>query len=162
MNVKSVIDITDAKKDFQPEDLFFSSGDMKEFQIFQYNNNTVRIILNFNNSYNTSNLKVGNINNNIIITIRRPSPYNLNYYINTYRENDQPRDYKEDLMITERTMNKLQTPVSNAAKVDKNSLNDINRAFSNSTYSTNEMYTEYKVNNLTVDKKLRSILYKRS
>lgn len=152
-----MIDILDAKKEYQPQDIFFSSGDMKEFQIFQYDSNTVRIIINFNSDYNISNFKIGNINNNILLSIKHIQPYGMNYYINTYRETEQTqKDYKEDLIITERIINKIATPISNTADINKNSLKEINNAFANSTYKTNEIYSGYRINNLTQDTKLRS------
>ena len=152
------IDITSATTLPQPADLFFSEGDLKELQISTNMNNTVSISLYFKENYNTSNLKIGNINNNLCIAIKPLQPYGMNYYLNTYSEDsDTSKIYKETLNITSKSLEKS-SPVANSRE-NKNTLNEINKAFINSNYQSAEVYTKYEITNVTQNHVLRSKYY---
>jgi len=148
------VEIASANFDAQPENVFFSNGNLREFKIVQVDN-TVKLILYFRDNYNLSNLKLGNINNNIVITTSSIPPYNMNYYINTYRESENSKDYIEDLTITSRnTIN--QTLVN--SKNDK-AMNEINQAFANSNATTGDINTNYVINDISKQNTLRSKYY---
>lgn len=152
----AILEIQSATLDNQYEDLFFSTGNLKEFQIIQKTPSVVRVALYFKDNYNVSNIKIGNINNNIVITTSPLQPYGMNYYINTYREKNNSKDYKEDLLITTRTIEKQVTPIANTKNVNKSAMNEINQAFLNSNYQTNEVYGNYEVKNVSDTNTLRS------
>lgn len=154
-----ILEIKSAMIDNQYEDLFFSTGNLKEFQIVQQTPSSVKIAMYFKDNYNVSNVKIGNINNNIVITMTPLQPYGMNYYINTYRENDNPKDYREDLLITSRTIEKQVTPIANTKNINKSAMNEINQAFSNSNYQTNEVFGNYEVKNVSENNTLRSKYY---
>ena len=78
------LELLNSKFDIQPEELNFSEGYLKDFKITKNGQNTV-ITLIFKDNYNLANLKIGNINNNLLVTITPIQPYNMNYYVNTYR-----------------------------------------------------------------------------
>lgn len=157
-NNSITIDITCATTLPQPENMFFSEGDLKELQIVTNMNNTVSLNLFFKDTYNISNLKVGNINNNLYIAIKPLQPYGMNYYLNTYSEDsDTSKTYKENLIITSKSV-ETTTPVSNS-KENKSTLNEINNAFINSNSQSSEVYTNYEITNLTQNNVLRSKYY---
>lgn len=152
------IDITSATTLPQPADLFFSEGDLKEVQIATKMNNTVSISLFFKENYNISNLKIGQIDNNLYILTKPLQPYGMNYYLNTYSEDtDTSRIYKENIAVTSKSVEKT-TPVTNG-KENKNALKEINSAFISSNYQSAEVYTNLEIKNLTQNHILRSKFY---
>lgn len=152
----AVLEINSAKLVPQVQNLFFSEGNLKEFQVVQSSPSNVKITMYFKDNFNVSNLKIGNINNNILITMKSMQPYNMNYYINTYRESSEgSKDYKEDLLVTTRTIEKQTTPVINYNN-NKNAMNEINQAFSNSNYQSGEIYGSYQVTDVSLSNNLRS------
>ena len=152
------IEISPAEYLPQPETINFSEGGVSEFYI-THSGNTVKIKLVFDKKYNVANFKLGNINNNLIITMTPLQPYNMNYYINTYRDFDSSaKDYKENLVLTAKTIEKQVIEVNNSAS-EKGAMNEINQAFANSNNNQNEIYTSVIVEDLTKDIKLRSKYY---
>ncbi|MCM1265454.1 MAG: N-acetylmuramoyl-L-alanine amidase [Candidatus Gastranaerophilales bacterium] len=151
------LEISSAILNAKSQDLFFSDGDLKEFQIIQNTANSVKITMYFKDKFNTSNLKIGNINNNLLITIKPLQPYNMNYYINTYRESGaNSKDYKEDILVTTRTIEKQTTPIVNYNNSNKSAMNEINQAFLNSNYQKGEIYGNYQITDISADNNLRS------
>lgn len=142
----------------QPTDLTFSEGDLKSVKIMTDMNNSVTYTLSFKENYNIENLKIGNINNNICISIRPIQPYGMNYYLNTYTEEDNTsKQYRERLTVTSKIA-QIGTPVSDT-KGNKTTVNEINQAFINSTHQSSNIYTNYKLENETSDYMLRSKYY---
>ena len=145
----------------QPEEIKFSEGNIKKFQITQ-KGTSVNIKIIFDTKYNLDNLKIGNINNNIIINITKLQPYNMNYYLNSYREEEpSQKDFKESLILTSQTAEKKDIIEVNSQQkyVDKGAVNEINQAFSNSNITDNTVYTNYSIEDLTKDFRLRSKYY---
>lgn len=142
-----------------PDNYSFSEGYLKGVTIEKdTKKNSTKFKLTFNDKYNLSNLKISTINGNLIITFAPLSPYNMNYYLNTYRENESSKDYKENLVITTKSVDSEQMiPVSN--KTDNNSMSEIHKAFQNSNYQNGEIYTNLKVEEITQNTRLRSKYY---
>ncbi|MCR5265325.1 MAG: N-acetylmuramoyl-L-alanine amidase [Cyanobacteria bacterium RUI128] len=159
-NVNGVeLELVNSSFDVQPDEMNFSEGNLKDFTIKRDGKST-KITLIFKDNFNLENLKIGNINNNLIITITPLQPYNMNYYVNTYRESDAySKDYKETLMVTKKTVNKQQNPVVNVSNVNSKSMNEINQAFANSTANNEEVYTDVVIEDLSKNNKLRSKYY---
>lgn len=154
------INVASAVMDTQPQDVLFSAGNIKEFTISQDDKN-VKIVVYFKDNYNVSNFKLGNINNNIIITTSSIQPYNMNYYINTYRENDSAKDYLEDLSISSKVLDKQASSIPNS---NDKSMKEINQAFSNSNAGAdamggNDLFTNYVMNDISGENTLRSKYY---
>ena len=146
--------ICSATVDSQPDDVFFSNGNIKEFKIFQ-SGQDAKIVIFFKENFNISNFKLGNMNNNIIITTSSIPPYNMNYYINTYRETENSRDYIEDLSVTTKTFTKKEiVPVSSSKPA-----NEINQAFLNSNAGGKDVYTDFVINDISKINTLRSKCY---
>lgn len=140
----------------QPTDLTFSEGDLKSVKIMTDMNNSVTYTLSFKENYNIENLKIGNINNNLFISIRPMQPYGMNYYLNTYSE-EETKQYRERLTVSSKEPY-VETPVSNTVGV-KTPVNEINQAFGNTISKTSTVATNYKVVNKTSDHMLRSKFY---
>lgn len=150
------LELENSTMDIQPEEVSFSDGNLRQFDICQ-SGTSVKIKLIFKDKYNISNLKIGNINNNLIISSDNIQPYNMNYYINTYRETESSsKDYKEDLLISTKVINKQNTPFVNYSNPNAQSMKEINQAFANSNYSGGEIYSTYTLENLSKYNKLRS------
>ena len=148
------ITITGASMDSQHEDVFFSSGNIKEFQIHKVGEDIkINLFLKDKSSFNS--IKVGNINNNIIISQQAIPPYNMNYYVNTYRDKDSGKDYLEDLSLTTRNITKQAID----SKTDGKVLNEINSAFSDSNAKTGEIYSNYVITDISKGNTLRSKYY---
>ena len=148
------LEVPSATMDKQPEEVNYSEGCLKDFYISQ-SNGSVKIKMIFNENYNLSNLKIGNINNNIVISFGTLQPYYMNYYINTYREEESQKDYRESLLISTKVLNK-QSIIPINDEVSKKSMSEVNQAFANSTYNGNEIYSTYTLENLTKNNRLRS------
>ncbi|MCD8378607.1 MAG: N-acetylmuramoyl-L-alanine amidase, partial [Candidatus Gastranaerophilales bacterium] len=69
------------------------------------------------------------------------------------------KDYREDLMITTRTIEKQTIPVVNNIDNNKSAMKEINQAFQNSNYQSGEIYSACEITNLTKDSNLRSKYY---
>lgn len=150
--------IPSATVDAQPEDVSFSDGNLQVFQI-KNEKDFAKVILIFKDNFNLANLKLGNINNNLVLMYGSISPYNMNYYINTYRESDAlSKDYKEELLISTKVINKQNTLYVNNT-TSAQSMNEINQAFANSNYGGGEVYSTYTLENLSKNNKLRSKYY---
>ena len=153
------LELLNSKFDIQPEELNFSEGYLKDFKITKNGQNTV-ITLIFKDNYNLANLKIGNINNNLLVTITPIQPYNMNYYVNTYRESDAyTKDYRETLAITTKNIEKNEEPVVNVSNINKTSMNEIHQAFANSNYGNQEVYTNVVIEDLSKTFRLRSKYY---
>lgn len=153
------LELLNSNFELQPDELNFSEGYLKDFNIRENGKNTI-ITLIFKNNFNVANLKIGNINNNLIITVSPLQPYNMNYYVNTYRESDAyTKDYRENMAITTKKIEKKDEPVVNVSNTNKSSMNEIHQAFANSNYGNNEVYTNVVIEDLSKNNRLRSKYY---
>lgn len=148
-----VIEVPSAFVESQPTDISFSDGNLKVFSIEQ-NGDKAKIILTFNERYNVSKLWVNCVKNNIVLIINPIQPYGMNYYANTYREQDNPKDFRETLVLTTKNVTKQTIPVS--GNVSTGSMNEIHQAFANSNYNNGEAYTALTVEDLTKNNVLRT------
>lgn len=153
-NFISEILISNASADSQPEDVFFSEGNIKEFKIFKSGTDIcIRLVMKDKNAL--SALKIKNIDNNIVISQASIPPYNMNYYINTYRDSDGGKDYLEALSLTTKDVIKQAA----ASGSNEKALTEINSAFSDSNAGANGIYTNYVVNDISKTLALRSKYY---
>ena len=148
-----VIEVPSAHVESQPTDISFSDGNLKGFSIEQAGEKA-KIILTFQDRYNVSKLWVNCVKNNIVLIINPIQPYGMNYYANTYREQDNPKDFRETLVLTTKSITKQTVPVS--GNVSTNSMNEIHQAFANSNNNNAEAYTNLTIEDLTKNNVLRS------
>ena len=166
----TALEINSAIVEPQPCDMFFSTGVLKEFQIIRQNQDTVKISMYFKDNFDLANLKIGNINNNIVIITTALLPYNMNYYINTYRDSGiNPKDYSENLIITS-SIDNLKSPSAPNTDQAKASVqingtacsqSEINSAFLNikpvsyaDLTKDNTLRSKYYLDNITVKDEL--------
>lgn len=153
---KVVIEVPSAMVEAQPTDISFSEGNLKKFCIEQAGDKA-KITLTFSEKYSKSKLWVNCVNNNIVLIINPVQPYGMNYYANTYRDQDNPKDFRETLVITTKIVEKNVVPVNENVK--SGSMNEIHQAFSNSNYKSDEVYTNLTVEELSKNNFLKTKYY---
>lgn len=117
------------------QDLFLTTGAIKEIKISQFTTtpNIVRVVMYFDDNYNLDNLRIGNINNNLVIMTQELSAAPAQFFQNTYR--DKPKNV-EDYYIPFNIQ--ILSPTTTPAVLTTNSqysqkeLNQIQQAFGES------------------------------
>jgi len=163
-NSRLFFDINSAVLLSKKQDLLFNQGNIKEIKISQFSTqpSVVRVVMYFDNTFNTDNLKIGNINNNLVITTAELSTLNTQFYQNTYRDKPQiSEDYSEDLIVQSKTL----IPQNNLVTInDQNhsvkQLSQIQQAFGSSNIGNSDVgYKDVVLTNVSDDVKLRSKYY---
>lgn len=118
------------------QDLYLSSGAIKQIKISQFttNPNVVRVVMFFDDNYNLDNLKIGNINNHLIIMTNELSPTIAQFYQNTYRDKAKTtEDYSELFNIQVQAQNPQPAVLTtNNNKYSQKELTQIQQAFGQS------------------------------
>ncbi len=156
---KIYFDINSSVLISKKQDLFFSSGVIEEIKISQFTTNpdVVRIVINFNEKYNLDNLKIGNINNNLVIMTQELTETNAQFYQNTYRDKEKTsEDYYNSMVIQTQAVNPKPAVLNSNVKHSAKELTQIQQAFDNSTA---EDYKELVTSSLSNNIKLRSRYY---
>ena len=155
-------DISDAVLIGAKQQLVFEKSNIKEIRLAQFSTepNIVRVVVTFEEDFDTSKIKLLNINGNIII--KTESPAFINDYFNTiYDENPSVNPYSNIVagshVIQKKTVNPAQT-FSSSNKDSIAVMNDIYKAFSSSTLKINEdkTYDSVVSIDLSADLKLRT------
>lgn len=154
------LEFTNAGLDKQPDNITFSQGNVKECRINK-EKKSVKIQIIFSSDYNLSSLKVGNINNNIILTVSPIQPFNMNYYVNTYRENDKYiKDFRESIILTTKKIDPNNIiNVNSESGENTKSIGEVNQAFISSPKTQEESEINYITEDLTKNHKLRGKYY---
>lgn len=144
------------------QQLVFEKSNIKEIRLAQFSTepNVVRVVVTFDEGFDTSKIKLLNVNGNIII--KADSPAFINDYFNViYDENPALNPYSS-IVAGSQVIQKTQmnTP-QNFSSQNKNTsavMNDIYKAFSSSTLNTNDGKTYDSVISidLSSDLKLRT------
>ena len=156
---KIYFDINSSVLISKKQDLFFSSGVIKEIKISQFttNPNVVRIVVNFDEKFNLDDVKIGNINNNLVIMTRELSEVNAQFYQNTYRDKEKAsEDYYNSMVIQTQAVSPKPAVLNSNVKHSSKELTQIQQAFDNSTAET---YKELVTSSLSNNIKLRSKYY---
>ena len=151
------IEVMSSSYNIQPEDIFFSDGYLKEFHLSKEGLSTkIRLIL--KDKYNPAWLKVGSINNNILITFSQIQPYNMNYYVNTYRQDSSGiKEYFEGNIISSKTIS--DSDLKTVSQTESKSMNEINNAFSKNVNTNKEILTNYIVKDINSAATMKSKYY---
>ena len=85
---KVYFDINSAILTSKKQDLFLTRGSVKQIKISQFttNPNVVRVVLQFHDDYDLANLKIGNIDNHLIIMTSHFNDKSCQFYQNVYRD----------------------------------------------------------------------------
>ena len=129
-------DINDAVLIGAKQQLVFDKSNIKDIKLAQFSAepNIVRVVVTFEEGFDSSKVKLLNINGNIII--KAESPGFINDYFNTiYDENNAINPYSNIVagsQVIQKTSISVNQP-SNAPKSNAQVMNDIYKAFSSST-----------------------------
>ena len=126
-------DINDAVLIGEKQQLVFEKSNIKEIRLAQFdtNPNIVRSVITFEEDFDTSKIKVMTLDGNIIVKVSNPSIRN-DYFNPIYDENPANLAYSS-ITANSQFVKKVEIPVNNQIKAPNNVMDDIQRAFENST-----------------------------
>lgn len=155
---KVYFDINSSVLISKKQDLYFNSGSIKQIKISQFttNPNVVRVVMYFDDNYNIDSLKIGNINNQLVVMTQDMSDNFAQYYQNTYRDKvKNTEDYYNPLIIQSEAQS-VKPAINSNVKYNSKELVQIQQAFGESNASN---IKELVRNDLTDNIKLRSKYY---
>ncbi len=152
-------DISDSVLIGAKQQLAFEKSNIKEIRLAQFstNPNTVRAVITFEEGFDTSKVKLLNVNGNIIVKAETPALSN-DYFNNIYDESPEQTSYSgitaSSQIVQKTEIKPAQTENKNTAEV----MNDIYKAFASSTLSNSDGKTYDSVVSIDIssDLKLRS------
>ncbi len=132
-----------------------SAGNLNQIVVSQNSNNpnVVRVVLYFTESYNTSQLKLYRLNNNLFVTFNNQMCFDANYMHTSYRDvKSENSDYYSFLsMMSQKITTEEKSLVQQNSASDK-VLVQIQQAFDNATIPVN-IKTSYQNTNVQTTKK---------
>ena len=157
-------DINDAILIGAKQQLVFEKTDIKEIRLAQFSTdpNVVRVVVTFSEDFDTRNVKLININGNIVL--KAGSPYFINDYFNViYDENPVVSPYS-NIVAGSQVVQKTSVAPNNSSTTSLQNKNpaavmdDIYKAFSSSTLSNTDgkTYDSIVSVDLSADLKLRT------
>ena len=114
---------------------FFTSGSLKELKIAQFSiePNIVRVVMIFHHNYDLDNLKIGNINNQIVILTNELSYEYNSYFQKAFVDKFNPDYSYYNLLTIQSLIPSVKTQILDLSKTyTPQELNQINLAFNNS------------------------------
>lgn len=153
-------DINDAVLIGGKQHLVFDKSNIKEIKLAQFdtNPNIVRTVITFEEDFDTSKIKLVNIDGNVLVKIHDPA-INNDYFNNIYTECPSLQEYSS-IIVNSQVVQKV--PVQEAPiKAPENVMDDIKRAFSDSTLqsSDGETYSSIVAVDISSALKLRTKYY---
>ncbi len=148
-------DINDAVLVGEKQQLVFEKSDIKEIRLAQFETNPkniVRMVITFEEDFDTSKVKLISLDGNIIVKTSALSLKN-DYFSTTYDEEPQNLPYSS-IVANSQFVQKVSIPVSQA-KAANNVMADIQRAFENSTLSNTDGQTYDSVVSVDVSSNLK-------
>lgn len=126
-------DINDAVLIGEKQQIVFEKSNIKEIRLAQFdtNPNIVRSVITFEEDFDTSKIKVMTLDGNIIVKISNPNIKN-DYFNPIYDESLANLAYSS-ITANSQFIKKVEIPVNNQIKAPNNVMDDIQRAFENST-----------------------------
>ena len=140
------------------QDLYFNSGAIKQVKISQFttNPNVVRVVMYFDDNYNLDTLKIGNINNQLVIMSQDLSDNFSQFYQNVYSDKEKSsEDYYNPLVIQSEAI-AVKPAINSNVQYSPKELVQIQQAFGESNANN---IKELVRNDLTNNIKLRSKYY---
>ena len=155
-------DINDAILIGPKQQLAFEKSNIKEIRIAQFstNPNIVRVVATFEEDFDTSKIKLNNINGNIVIKTENPLLSN-DYFNNIYDENAAQSTYSGIIASSQVVQKGVNNPAIQSSDNSKNAtevINDIYKAFSASTINNSDVKTYDSIVSVDIssDLKLRT------
>ena len=139
----------------EKQQLIFEKSSFKEIRLAQFSTspNIVRVVITFEEDFDTSKIKIQNINGNLFIKTNNLKISN-DYFNPIYDETPEKLPY---LSITANSqfVEKVEIPVSTMIKTSGGMLNEIQHAFGNTTLSNTNGKTYDSVISLDISSKLK-------
>jgi len=135
-------DINDSILLGEKQHLVFEKSIIKEIRLAQFEtdpNKIVRAVITFEEDFDVSNIKLYCLDNNIIVQIATPKISN-DYFNTIYNEKPIASQYS-NITVNSQAIKKVNIPVSEKIKAPQNVIDDIQRAFENSTLSNSDGQT---------------------
>ena len=132
-------DINDAVLIGEKQQLIFENSDIKEIRLAQFETNPnkiVRAVITFEEDFDTSKIKLMNINGNIILKISKLS-FNNDYFNIIYSDTPKAQPYSS-IAVNSQFVQKVAIPAQGMIKAPESVMDDIQRAFENSTLASTD------------------------
>ena len=116
------------------QQIIFEKSDIKEIKLAQFEtspNNIVRMVITFEEDFDTSKIKLFSLNGNIIVKTNNLAIKN-DYFNVIYDENPQSTQYS-NIVANSQYIKRVTIPVANQVQAPDNVMADIQRAFEGST-----------------------------
>ena len=127
-------DINDAVLIGEKQQLVFEKSVIKEIRLAQFETNPrniVRMVITFEEDFDTSKIKLFSLDGNIFVKIGKLKLSN-DYFNTIYDENTQSEQYS-NITANSQFVQRVTIPVANQIKAPENVMDDIQRAFEGST-----------------------------
>lgn len=152
-------DINDAILIGDKQQLVFEKSDIKEIRLGQFETeprNIVRAVITFEEDFDTSKVKLFSLDGDIIVQTKTPKLSN-DYFNEVYDDIPQDQPYSS-ITANSQVLQKVTIPVSNQISTPNNIMDDIQRAFENTTLSnaTGNTYDSTVSVDLSSNLKLRT------
>lgn len=120
------------------QQLVFEKSDIKEIKLAQFetNPNIVRTVITLEEDFDSSKIKLINIDGNIIVKVSNPQISN-DYFNIIYDDKPKSQIYN-GIVANSQFVQKVEIPVSNQIKAPENVMDDIQRAFESSILSNTD------------------------
>ena len=131
-------DINNAVLIGEKQQLVFEKSNIKEIRLAQFetNPNIVRAVITFEEDFDTSKIKLLSLDGNIIVKASY-LPLKNDYFNPIYDEKPQTSHYSS-IVANSQFVQKVAIPIENQIKAPENVMDDIQRAFENTTLSTED------------------------
>ena len=132
-------DIKDAVLIGEKQQLIFEKSIIKEIRLAQFETNPtkiVRAVITFEEDFDTSKVKLMNVNGNIIVKISNLGLSN-DYFNIIYDENASLQPYS-NITVNSQFVQKVEIPAQGIIKAPESVMDDIQRAFENSTLANSD------------------------
>ncbi len=132
-------DINDAVLIGEKQQLIFEKSDIKEIRLAQFEtepNKIVRAVVTFEEDFDTSKVKLMSIDGNIILKVSN-LPLKNDYFNTIYDDTSQTQTYS-GIAVNSQFVQKVAIPAQGIIKAPENVMDDIQRAFENSTLANTD------------------------
>ena len=132
-------DINDAVLIGEKQQLVFEKSDIKEIRLAQFEttpNKIVRAVITFEEGFDASKINLMSIDGNIIVKVNN-LPLSNDYFNVIYNENPLSQPYSS-IVVNSQFVQKVEIPAQGIIKAPENVMDDIQRAFENSTLANSD------------------------
>ena len=155
-------DINNAILIGEKKQLIFENSPIKEIKLAQFETEPtkiVRAVITFEEDFDTSKIKLLSLDNNIIVKMTN-LPLKNDYFNLIYDDAPKSQDYA-NIAVNSQSTQKVSIPVETNIKVPETVMDDIQRAFENSTLPNvnGKTYDSIVSTDLSTDLKLRTKYY---